>query len=764
MKKKWFRCFLVGLLCVWLMSPVNSIAEVDTQAAISGGEGHVHLDYVGDRTRLGVGVDDEGDISAEALHVFGQSETSAFIAEGWIGQTAGGLKLNYHWSSRDEEDNVRFVNKFFIALDQNDELDRKATLGMGLENETLFAGAYLSTRISDERQISKSNATQDDLLTGQNDIGFWQQTQTTSILTRRFAKAYDYGVGARIGRYMPEGLWRFRVGVDYERGDYNAEQLTFSAGLEKFISDTGHSLALNVECSDRSGDFDSDYSDTHAMLVWRYAFGESYRPAVKTHKIKQVVSTPAETVTKATDAKIIKHKIDMKADAYFDLDSSELRKEPLGDLRQIADLLAKEKLLGKISLVGHTCDLASHAYNQALSERRAYAVKEKLIGYGVPAEKILTEGRGETQPRYPNDREENRRKNRRVDIHFLKIEEKIVIAATPPPSNSERIEWTTEVVEQPPAWPKRAMVNTIQHKRRVDVYQYEITETVVTTGNKVYTNRLPITQDDSFLATRNGGASMIDVLANDRDDDGHPLTITGLTQPAAGSVENFGELVSFTPATDFDGDTEFTYTVSDGQGGEATATVRINVINNPPTVANDSATTQMNQSVSIDVLANDSDPNGDTLTLTGLSTVVNGSVEIQNGQVLYQPNDGFLGRDNFTYTVRDVAGATALATVTVLVSYPNNPPIANDDFLIDRYRPRYTVNVLANDSDPDGDSLVITRLENLPPKTVGKYQISTPNIIFSSGPGWDRGKVTITYFISDGRGGTASAELSITDP
>ncbi|MBU0484945.1 MAG: tandem-95 repeat protein [Proteobacteria bacterium] len=809
MIKQCIVCFLYGFIAV-LMTANRVLAEETADTSLSGGDGNARLEYAGDRTRLGLGINNDGDLSGEVLQVFNETDTSAFIGEAWFGNIGGGLKLNYHWLVGDEKQ-PHFVSKLFAGVDQNADSDRKVSVGAGFENEHFFGGAYVSKGISNARELSPSTSTQTETFTGMDSVGSWQQDQTTTIIIRRFAKPYDYGVGLRAGKYMEQGLWRLRVGADYEWGDYNAEQYTYSAGVEKFFSGTPYGVALNIQLSERSGDFDPDNSDTSAMLVWRYTFGENYRPEssgknyrpessvenyrpdVETQEAQLEVSEPASEASISTEYKIIKHEVDVKADAFFDLNSSNLREEFLGDLEKLAKMLSEKRILGKISLVGQSCDLGPEKYNQVLSERRAAAVKTKLVEYGIPAEQIITEGRGESNPRYPNDSEENRSKNRRVDIHFLLLEENRVEIPAKAPSEpiemvteeistkapSESIEMVTEEVVQPPIWHKRALVNPIQHKRRVDVYHYETTETTTETDDKVYLNRFPVAEDDTVSVNCGGGANLFDVLANDRDDDGNPLTIVSVTQPANGTVENFGDLISFTPAPGFTGETEFTYTVSDGQdgivtatavsgqNGQTTATVRVTVISNPLTLADDSASTNTGQAVNIDVLANDSTPNGGALSLTTLGSPSNGSVEIRDGQVVYTSDAGFSGNDSFSYTATDAVGEVAIATVTVTVLLPpppNKPPVANDDSLVTGYAAEYSVNVLMNDSDPDGDSLTITGLSNLPPEKIGTYTFNGPNIIFRPGSGWNRGLVTVTYTITDGRGGSDSAVLSILDP
>jgi len=94
-------------------------------------------------------------------------------------------------------------------------------------------------------------------------------------------------------------------------------------------------------------------------------------------------------------------------------------------------------------------------------------------------------------------------------------------------------------------------------------------------------------------------------------------------------------------------------------------------INNPPTATDDRVTTNPNVAITIDVLSNDEDPDGDTLTLDFVFNVPNGSVEINPDQTLtYTPASDFIGIDSFLYQVRDPGGGKDTATVTVTVTNP----------------------------------------------------------------------------------------------
>ncbi|MCG8426749.1 MAG: cadherin-like domain-containing protein, partial [Chromatiales bacterium] len=285
-------------------------------------------------------------------------------------------------------------------------------------------------------------------------------------------------------------------------------------------------------------------------------------------------------------------------------------------------------------------------------------------------------------------------------------------------------------------------------------------------GEKSYVNQFPIAANDQVQAQRNGGAVLIDVLANDTDPDNDTMTISAVTQPVGGSVENFGDVLSFTPQQGFSGQTEFTYTMKDTQGAESQAIVTIEVINDGPIAGNDEAFTNQGVAITIDVLANDTDANGDTMELVSVTQPTNGSASIENGKIVYQPAADFVGTNTFNYTIKDAAGATSSAQVVVTVSdIANTPPVAVNDWHITPYMSRINVKVLANDYDPDGDKLTVVSIDNLPSPEIGTYEINDNGSITLTPTGWSGKTVlTIHYTISDGRGGTDTAELSILDP
>ncbi|MBF0368285.1 MAG: tandem-95 repeat protein [Magnetococcales bacterium] len=305
-----------------------------------------------------------------------------------------------------------------------------------------------------------------------------------------------------------------------------------------------------------------------------------------------------------------------------------------------------------------------------------------------------------------------------------------------------------------------------------DSFTYTITDsagdtataTVTVTVASTTSNSDPIAEADLLEIGTGQGSRTIDVLANDSDPDGDTLTISDFSQGVYGSVVHDGDGVfTYTPADGFTGSDYFTYTVSDGLGGTATATVTVKVSDNTdPTAVDDSVSMAAGEGeVTFSVLDNDTDPDGDTLSVTDYTEASFGTVVHHgDGRFTYTPADGFTGSDYFTYTVSDGLGGTATATVTVEASASDNTdPIAVDDSVsMAAGEGEVTFSVLDNDTDPDGDTLIVTDYTEASFGTVvhhgdGRF-IYTPENGFS---GTDR----FTYTVEDGLGGSATATVTI---
>ncbi len=190
-------------------------------------------------------------------------------------------------------------------------------------------------------------------------------------------------------------------------------------------------------------------------------------------------------------------------------------------------------------------------------------------------------------------------------------------------------------------------------------------------------NTPPLATDDSASTPKNTPVTL-NVLVNDSDPDGDTLTITGIQiSPSDGSAANNGDgTITFTPKNNATGVKTFTYTISDGNGGSDTATVTITIggSNNPPVAVNDSTTTTQNLPVTINVLANDSDPDGDTITVQSVAGPAHGNAVVNgNGTITYTPSNGYSGPDSFTYTISDGNGGAASAIVSITVNPTHTP-------------------------------------------------------------------------------------------
>ena len=195
-------------------------------------------------------------------------------------------------------------------------------------------------------------------------------------------------------------------------------------------------------------------------------------------------------------------------------------------------------------------------------------------------------------------------------------------------------------------------------------------------------NQAPAAADDTATTTEDAAAT-IAVLGNDTDGDGDALTIATVGSPAHGAATaNPDGTIAYTPAANFSGPDSFSYTVSDGQGGVASALVQLTVteVNDAPVAADDAAATSEDTPVAIAVLANDSDGDSASLTPVIISGPANGSLTIgADGSVTYAPAANFQGTNSFTYKASDGVAQSGLATVTVTVAAVNDAPAAAGD-------------------------------------------------------------------------------------
>ena len=280
-------------------------------------------------------------------------------------------------------------------------------------------------------------------------------------------------------------------------------------------------------------------------------------------------------------------------------------------------------------------------------------------------------------------------------------------------------------------------------------------------------NAPPLARSEA-LSTLEDTALSGNVLINDSDPDGDPLAVvnTGtFNSVMAGTVAISADgSFTYTPPAGYCGTDSFDYAITDGHGNTAPAMASIEVMkaNLPPIASDDGVATAEDKSVTIDATANDSDPDGDPLVIESVTQGANGTVKINfDGTLTYVPDPDFNGTDTFTYTVADPSGETATATVTVTVAPVNDAPIANDDRISGGEDIAVTGNVLANDTDPDGDALIVTSTGSLATGKGGTVVMAADGS-FTYTPAADyNGPDSFFYTVADGSGGTATGRVGI---
>ena len=299
-----------------------------------------------------------------------------------------------------------------------------------------------------------------------------------------------------------------------------------------------------------------------------------------------------------------------------------------------------------------------------------------------------------------------------------------------------------------------------------DAFTYRVSDDLGGWGEATVTvtvtpvNDNPVAVDDVATTPRDTPV-YVWVLDNDTDVDPDTLAVSGFTHGANGTVVNNSIKVTYTPAPGWTGTDTFTYTVSDGNGGFDTATVTVTVTagpNRPPVAKDDTKTINEDTPVTIAVLDNDSDPDGDVVTVSAVNQGAHGSVTKTATSVTYIPDKDWTGIDLFSYSITDGRGGTAAAAVVVTVRPINDPPVAGDDSTSTQEGTSVVIPVLANDSDVDGGPLAVATI------TQGSRGVTTTDgntVTYSPSPGWS-GSDSFGYTVTDGRGGFADATVTIT--
>ncbi len=279
-------------------------------------------------------------------------------------------------------------------------------------------------------------------------------------------------------------------------------------------------------------------------------------------------------------------------------------------------------------------------------------------------------------------------------------------------------------------------------------------------------NDPPVAADDA-TSTLEDTSVLVNVVGNDHDIDGPTIAVSAVADPPHGSASvTSATEVTYTPDINFNGVDTFTYTLSDGSlTSTATVTVTVTAQNDGPIAANDSATTTEDTPVDVFVLANDTDVDGNTLSIASVGPVpAHGTAAVDGDHITYTPAPDFCGVDSFGYTVTDGSLTAAATVVPVGVRCVNDPPAAHDDAFLATEDTPASIEVLANDTDPDGDSLSLVSVTDPPHGTASVASTGVanyapdPNFCSSGSPA---AVDTFGYTVSDNHGGSSTGTVTV---
>ncbi|SFF13777.1 S-layer homology domain-containing protein [Paenibacillus algorifonticola] len=283
------------------------------------------------------------------------------------------------------------------------------------------------------------------------------------------------------------------------------------------------------------------------------------------------------------------------------------------------------------------------------------------------------------------------------------------------------------------------------------------TSTVTITVNPV--NDPPVTSDDTATTNKNEKTTG-QVTASDVDGDTLTYSISQQGNYGGAAVDPVTGAWEYSPMDGYYGQDVFEIEVSDGNGGIATSTISVTIVNVnvAPTTSDDTATTGEDTSTIGQVTATDMD--GDTLTYSVSQQATNGTatVNASTGEWEYAPNANYHGQDVFKIEVSDGNGGTATSTITVTVTPVNDPPVTSDNTATTNKNEKTTGQVTA--SDVEGDTLTYSISQQA---AHGSAAVDPATGAWEYNPmdGY-YGQDVFEIEVSDGNGGTATSTISVT--
>ncbi|EIU6797919.1 tandem-95 repeat protein, partial [Vibrio parahaemolyticus] len=303
-----------------------------------------------------------------------------------------------------------------------------------------------------------------------------------------------------------------------------------------------------------------------------------------------------------------------------------------------------------------------------------------------------------------------------------------------------------------------------------------LSQTQVLALNDLFRSNLKTSADstDKPLATtpvtldaieEDGGSIIItteELLSNVDDEDKDTLSVENLIIDKGNGtlVDNGDGTWTFTPQIDDDTEVSFTFDIIDDEDLVVSGSANLDIlpINDAPNAESDVITTEEDTAVTIDVLVNDSDVEGDALSIQSASVPKEqGTVEVVDGKLVFTPAENFNGEATITYIVTD-GDLTDEAKVTVTVTPVNDSPVAVDDTVSTQEDTVVTIDALPNDTDADGDKLSIESA--FVPKDQGTVEVVDGKLVFTPAENFN-GDAEITYAVTDGQL-TDEAKVTVT--
>jgi outer membrane protein OmpA-like peptidoglycan-associated protein len=607
-----------------------------------------NLSYAGANTRIGIGIDSELKGRAEISQVFGATDTTSVIGELWFARhRAAGAQLQYNWLSGTLGDlgNAR-VHKIFAAIDQNSDRARKVTFGYGQEVEAYHWAAYLSKGLNKSILTGTSTANTTSTATGiDTALGPFTQDTITTITTQTFAKPYEWGLGVRGGKwYAPEAV-RFTAGVDYEWGKDSNRQIAASLQAEKYFPYTPLSVSVIGGVGHRSGASITDKGLHFGQLMLRYDLfgkngmgswsqGAGWRGPTVTKKMETLTEMRTETRTEMrteTREVDVPVQVTIPGSAGPTTTKTEARTRTSSEVREVETYFD----LGKSGLTGKGKTDLDGLLAQLKATGQSCRVSINVIGHTCPT---------------GSDRNNTPLSQRRADA----VKDYLA-------RNGQYSSISTEArAGKSPKYPE--VRGQTFRNRRADtqaVIACDVTENVtVEVAGVANAPRTETRMEKRKETVQVPTQVSVQVPVQVQKERTESVPVSWVPRALGTSIPHLQTVSMYTTQSK----------------STTTAQQPRTYTNQCPAPTADSATVKGNSTANmIDVLANDKDADGNTLSIASVTQPLHGTATISGGKLIYTPTPNYSGADSFTYTVSDGFCGTKTATVNITVSAPDVP-------------------------------------------------------------------------------------------